>query len=114
MLLAALAPALTHALARDGTAVWAQICTATGSKTVRVDGGSAAEAGDLSPDAAKPLLDHCPGCSLQGPAADLPPAQAWGLVPPAPARALPVLYLHAPRTLFAWAAAQPRGPPSQS
>jgi len=30
------------------------------------------------------------------------------------APALPALFLHAPRPLFAWTAAQPRAPPSAS
>jgi len=33
-------------------------------------------------------------------------------LPPVSGQAEPALFFHAPRTLFAWASAQPRGPPS--
>jgi hypothetical protein len=44
----------------------------------------------------------------------LPPAAAPTLVLPLAGDSPPPLYLQAPRTLFAWATAQPRGPPPLS
>ncbi|CAD5371847.1 conserved exported hypothetical protein [Rubrivivax sp. A210] len=55
-------------------------------------------------------LEHCPFCALSFAAVGLPPAPPAVVLPLAGA-ALPALFLQAPRTLFAWRSAQPRGPP---
>jgi hypothetical protein len=61
------------------------------------------------------VLDACAYCALAGDTPALPPAANAVMVElPAVGRALPPLFLHAPRTLFAWHAAQPRAPPTSS
>jgi hypothetical protein len=108
----ALLPTLSHAVAHArGGSAWAEVCTAQGARLVAVVD---AEGGD---GAAAPLqgmihLEHCPFCALSAGAVGLPPAQPAPLALPLGSDAPPARFLSAPRTLFAWAAAQPRGPPS--
>ena len=108
MLAFALVPTLSRALAfaQGGGPAWAEVCTPQGTKWV-----SAADADtDGAPAQALPL-DHCSFCPLAGAGLAPPPA-----VPPIASLPLrgaepPPLFLHAPRTLHAWASAQPRAPP---
>ncbi|MDB5805399.1 MAG: hypothetical protein JWN73_2721 [Betaproteobacteria bacterium] len=107
ILLAALAPAVSHAMAAvRGGASWVEVCTATGPALVKV-------AGEQAPvkDSAPSHFDHCPFCFTHTGAAGLPPAVAAVPVVTG-ATALPELFLRAPRPLFAWAAAQARAPPA--
>ena len=106
ILLVALAPALSHALATATGADWTEICTAQGSKWVQ-----AGEDGSERSPASSPLLDHCPCCSLHAPVLGLPPATALVHLPLQLSHAVPLAFLSAPRTLHAWVSAQPRAPP---
>ena len=106
MLGLALAPTVSHALTASGPGnPWAEICSVAGGKVVVADaaGASSAEAGTH--------LGHCPLCGQIGSAPVLPSAE---FVPVRidGAEHRPALFFHAPRPLFAWAAAQPRAPPS--
>lgn len=111
MLALALLPTVSHALAfaHGGKSNWAEICTPQGMKLVALD--DAPGAADTPPAQAGSHLDHCPYCGLSGHATGLPPAPAAVPGLPAGADAVPRLFLQAPRTLFAWRSAQPRGPP---
>ena len=94
---------LVHA---TGSSAWAEICTPRGLK-------AAVQAGDEQPASAVTAahLDHCPLCGLAGSALAPPPlAAAQAVMASAPG--MPALFGAAPRPLFAWASAQPRGPPS--
>jgi hypothetical protein len=105
----ALAPTLSQAVMAASGVQWTEICSATGSRWVQLD--SSAEPTTGGP-AAMVDMSKCPACCHLGHSAGLPPAP---LALPAligGAHAVPVLFLHAPRPLFAWAAAQPRGPPT--
>jgi hypothetical protein len=112
MLLAALAPAITHALAaaNDQHVLWTAVCTADGARLVPVPTDPAGV--PVAPKSHQ--VDHCPFCAPHAPGAALPPSP----VPAVPAAfasdPVPVLFLLAPRPLFAWAAAQPRAPPRAS
>lgn len=113
ILLAALSPTVSHAMAAvRGGASWVEVCTATGPALVKVAGEPAPAApakGGSAPDLAH--FDHCPFCSTHAGTAGLPPAAAaLPVVTGAPT--LPELFLRAPRPLFAWAAGQPRAPPT--
>jgi len=104
MLALALLPTLSHALAGSSSG-FAEVCTPQGMKVV------ALAEGQQQPATASLHLEHCPYCVAGFAGAPLPPA-ALALPLPAQAAALaPPRFLQAPRTLFAWAAAQPRGPP---
>ena len=112
MLLAALAPAITSALAaaNDQHVRWTAVCTADGARLVPVPTDA-----DGTPVAPKShQIDHCPFCAPHGASVALPPPAA-GVVPVvAGADPVPQLFLAAPRPLYAWAFAQPRAPPAFS
>ncbi len=110
----ALMPTLSHALtfARGDTVAWAEVCTPQGLKVVAVDGRDA-EA-PAAPVNIAAHLEHCPFCKLSShDALPLPPALPAVAEPLPPGPFLPPLWLQAPRTLHAWASAQPRAPPLQ-
>jgi len=104
MLALALLPTLSHALAGSSSA-YAEVCTPQGMKVVALADG------EQQPATASLHLEHCPYCVAGGAAAGLPPAPPALPLPPAEVALQPPLLLQAPHTLFAWAAAQPRGPP---
>ena len=107
ILLAALAPALSHALASASGSQWVEICTAQGSKWVQA-GEDGAERG--TPPSAH-VLEHCPYCSLHAPTLGLPLVQHLAALPLRLSHQVPLAFLAAPRTLHAWVSAQPRAPP---
>jgi hypothetical protein len=112
MLLAALAPTLTHALAaaNDQHVRWTAVCTADGARLVPVPTDA-----DGVPRSPKPhQAEHCPYCAPQAPDAASPPAPVCVVPVVFAADPVPVLFLLAPRPLFAWATAQPRAPPRAS
>ncbi len=111
LVLSSLVPLMSQALEGNGGSPWTEICTAQGSKLFALS-DAPGEPAPVAP--AEHLLEHCPFCSLHMTALGMPPAL---LSVPALAplgHTVPELMLQAPRTLFAWATAQPRGPPSFS
>lgn len=112
MLLAALAPAVTSAIAaaRDQHVRWTAVCTADGARLVAVPTDA-----DGVPVAPKPhQAGHCPFCAPNGADAALPPPAAVTIPIVAQTQPLPPSFLLAPRPLLAWASAQPRAPPPHS
>lgn len=105
LVLATLAPGIARALsfAQGELAPWGQICSVN-DKLTESRSGTPAE-----PSAH--LLDHCPFCSLHSDTVDLPPAPIAIADAALLGHAVPQLFLEAPRTLHAWASAQPRAPP---
>jgi hypothetical protein len=112
MLALALLPTVSHALThgQGGQSAWAEICTPQGMKVVAV--GGVADEG--SPVQAATHLEYCPYCAGAATAAGLPPAPPQVPDLSAAAERVPLLFLQAPRTLFAWRSAQPRAPPIAS
>lgn len=142
ILLAALLPSLSHAMLRamPGTAAaaaFAEICSATGARFVRIDlAGNASTDLDASAGVAvgadvvaavagadgkggkggkgdspaRTAMD-CPYCAIHHGAPALPPAGLSWTPPDALRFEPPRLFLAAPRPLFAWAPALARGPP---
>lgn len=88
-----------------------EICTGTGMKWIDLATGEVRDApADSMPGTS---LDHCPCCTTQ--AAWMPAsAQMPSLLQIQVANALPFLYWHAPRPLFAWTHASPRAPPARA
>jgi hypothetical protein len=122
MLALALMPTLSHALAwasqgAQGHAAWTEICTAAGVQRVVLAEGltpvapaDARRGDDPTLPPTMGAMEDCPMCVLGGHA---PPLLGGFIVH---ALALqrdgpPVLFLLAPRPLFAWAPAQARAPP---
>lgn len=107
LLLASLAPTLSHAFGLQGPTSWTEICTSAGARRVPLDDGQRTP---KSPATAG-LLDHCPCCSLHLDNA-LPPPPVLALPEPLPlGRCMPLAWLHADRTLSVWSSAQARAPP---
>jgi hypothetical protein len=107
----ALMPAVSHALAfaRGDVTAWAEVCTTQGLQRVALD------AQDGAPATTGQHLDHCPFCKLGSDDAGAPPPAASDLAGPMPPGPLVPMWLRqAPRTQFAWSAAQPRAPPTFS
>lgn len=110
----ALAPTVSHALMAASGAQWTEICSTSGSRWVPLQ-AEKGPPGETPPAAPSNALDmpHCPLCCHLGGDTGMPPAQPLPAVfLDNAAQLLPALFLHAPRPLFAWAAAQPRGPPA--
>lgn len=106
----ALLPTLSHAFApAGGKTVWSEVCTPQGMRLVAID---AAGGETPAPVSTAGHLEHCPYCAPTFGALGLPPALLSLALPPPAALGPPPLFLHAPRTLFAWTAAQPRAPPA--
>jgi len=104
MLALALLPTVSRALAFErGASQPSEICSVQGAGDVPAEPGGAV-AGHL---------DHCPLCHAGADALGMPPSSP-AVAAPIAWRALPALFHAAPRPLFAWLAARPRGPPSPS
>lgn len=114
ILASALLPLLSHlALPRDG-AVWAEVCTVTGARFVRVD-VDRSEGLAVSPDPDKggmtSMMERCPYCAIHAAVPALPPSPLNWRLRESLGFELPRLFYHAPRPLFAWASAPARAPP---
>lgn len=107
MLAFALLPTLARALPHGSSEGWVEVCTPRGMQWVAVD---AASADPASPPPAA-AAETCTLCSLSLGGAAALPAPVPRLALPSRATEPPPLFLQAPRTLFAWRSAQPRGPP---
>lgn len=111
ILMAALAPSISHALGAKNGASWIEVCTSVGAKWVQPDGSSKDQApasGDVHP------FEHCPYCSLHANAVAIPAAPVVPALAISSSDLLPTAFLAAPRTLYAWVSAQPRAPPQFS
>lgn len=99
-------PTLARATATAAMPGMGEVCTAEGVRTVPFEG-------DPAP-AGPQALDHCPICVVQSAAGSTPPPAVPAVLALAltAAPAMPALFLVAPRPLFAWASAAPRGPPA--
>lgn len=102
LVVAALAPGVARAMAfaQEQFAPWSVVCSAPAD-------GPAAPGHE-----AVHLMEHCAWCSLHATPMAPPPADGATLQHPALRHAVPALFLHAPRPLPAWAAAQARAPPA--
>lgn len=106
ILVASLAPALSHAMASATGTHWVEVCTTQGAKWVQ-----AGEDGSEHSTAPAHVLEHCPYCSLHAPTLGLPSVTQLVHLPGRLTHAVPPAFLSAPRTLYAWVTAQPRAPP---
>lgn len=108
ILMATLAPTISHALLAGTQDAWLEVCSVSGFQLKRAD----ADADRKNPDVPDVhLLKHCPYCALHTIAFAPPPMQAagWNALPMA--FEVPRLFLVAPRTFYAWRTSQPRAPP---
>jgi hypothetical protein len=108
ILMAALAPSISHAIGLTMPPSWAEICSTAGKRLVPVDGDFTPKS---HPPGAMNHLEHCPYCSLHLDAVALPPVAPQVALPLVLAHQVPEAFLHADRTLSVWASAQARAPP---
>jgi hypothetical protein len=104
----AFAPTLSRLLVEP---TWGEVCSA---RTLTPGGEDVERTGDSTPSPGTGHLAHCPLCGLGSTPMVMPPARTVVFDGAGLAQHLPVLFLRAPRPLFAWASAQPRAPPSIS
>ena len=105
--LATLAPGVSHALRhlQGDTLPWSQVCSASaGVRGVQPDD-------DPGPAPTQHAFEHCAACALHLQAASPPPAPTATVARSDLTHAVPTPLPHTPRTLHAWASAQPRAPP---
>lgn len=114
ILLAALAPPISHAIAAKKPSVAAghEICTADGLQSVeKIAPESIQDHQDFPENAMH--MEHCPFCLTSAASFALLPA-SFRLPVMSGSPILPSLFYESSRPLFAWLTAQPRGPPFQS
>lgn len=107
VVLAAMAPTVSHALASRGDARWVEVCAAEGSRWVQGGGP-----GESQAPAGAHALDHCGYCTLHTQEPVLPTVGHEARPIAAAACALPIALLRAGSSARAWASAQPRAPPA--
>ena len=123
MIAMAIMPTISHAMVRfsepAGAPMVMEVCTTRGVERISMDPGlqltdPSKVAGSKSLPASHDLnAEHCPMCGQSGHSA-LPPPSPSVLKLPGLSDAPPRLFLRAPRPLFAWLQARPRGPPHNS
>jgi hypothetical protein len=118
VVIASVAPAISHAFAQPATPSHAQLHSADDSATEDVCGTDAdadagnAHAGGHDPGSPPALhLEHCPFCHLHADAVQLPVVSV-PILPSASKPGRPLLFFLAPSLLHAWRSAQPRAPPA--
>lgn len=112
VLLNALAPAMSHALAARLGVTWLEICTKDGLKRIAVNYQGARP--DLPAGAHVAAPDHCPYCAPHGASvAHVPPAGAIVPVVTGPALVAAVLTTRAPQRAE-WSSGHARAPPAFS
>lgn len=109
ILVAALAPALSHALGGWPGAGWVEVCSSQGARWVQAD-----QVPQDSAPAGLQAGDACLYCSVHAPALGLPSLPAWMPLSSRLSQALPpaarATHVNSP----AWLSAQPRAPPHLS
>ena len=120
MVAMAIMPTISHAIVRfsapAGAPMVMEVCTTRGVERISMAPGL--QLTDPSKDGGSKTLpaphdlnaEHCPMCGQSGHSALPPPSQSV-LQLPGLSDAPPRLFLLAPRPLFAWLQARPRGPP---
>ena len=110
LLAAACMPTLAWALGSSAGGPWSDICTTVAPAGRAVAGQD--DAPGRSDGEALSMPAGCLYCSWHAGAIALPPAPAAAVTASNLRHTAPAAFLAAPRTLFAWLAAQPRGPPA--
>lgn len=117
VLCAGLLPLVSHAVVPhlSGSVGLVEVCTVSGMAWIKLDAASASTdlASPAQSDDTAPGMNMatCDWCALHSPHLGVPPAPVAMTLPAAKLAAAPPAFFHAPRPLFAWAAAQPRAPP---
>jgi len=115
LLLGALAPTISHALAKKPSPVMLEICAVDGMRVIDISAQTANGETDNSGGSHHLLhMEDCPFCRIAAHTPMLLPKD-WQFFPlPASAHPYPTLFYQAHDPLFAWAPAQSRAPPALS
>ena len=115
ILMAALAPSVSHALARArGVDIaWMEVCSTTGLKVVQAASADG-ESGAPSSSDGKMQAAQCPFCSTHAAVFLLPPSAVRPFPLAGNTRLLPSLFYQSPAPQFIWSSASSRGPPALS
>lgn len=117
VVIASVAPAISHAFAQPDSPPHAQIHSADDDGAAEDVCSTDADTGDAHAgghDPASPPalhLEHCPFCHLHADALQVP-AVSVPVLPSASKPGRPLLFFLAPSLLHAWRSAQPRAPPA--
>ena len=111
VLMAALAPSVSHALNAKSGSPWVEICSAVGAKWVQPDD---APADEIPVPAGMHALEHCPYCTPHADALAIPAAPSAALASATPGDESPLALPAAPSPPRAWLNAPPRAPPTLS
>ncbi|GAA4013037.1 DUF2946 domain-containing protein [Actimicrobium antarcticum] len=108
ILLAALAPSVSHALAatKGSSNLWMEICTTSAKPTGTADGK------DSTIPSPATHFEHCPFCLHHADTAGPPPSATFAIQVVRNVPHFPALFYQSPRPLFLWSAAQSRAPPA--
>jgi hypothetical protein len=107
ILLASLAPSISHAISAAKGELWMEICTVEGVKFIKFGGGSP----ETPPVKKTTGLEHCPFCSTHGGAVGVLPSSEFAIPKLDAPATMPSLFYQSPRPLAIWASAQSRAPP---
>lgn len=114
ILLGALAPTVSHGVRAwsHSPITWVEVCSSTGNKLIAMTTSDQADPRGGLPSG-EHAGEHCPFCLVHAhDAAMLPAAPPVVALTTQLTDELPFLFLHAPRSLFAWAPSQARAPPT--
>ncbi|MFC0132847.1 DUF2946 domain-containing protein [Massilia eurypsychrophila] len=110
MLVAALAPSVSHALSMSRGGTWSEICSVGGTKFVKVSLDQGGIADPATQDSIH--LEHCPFCATHAGSFALPPNAGFILPLIETQDTHPFLFFQAPHPLAIWTVAQSRAPPA--
>lgn len=111
ILMAALAPSISHALVavKGANSGWVEVCSVAGTKLAKLaDSNNPAS----SPAEKAMHSEHCPYCFTHAVSLALLPSPALIFPLVNASFPLPSLFYQSSSPLFAWASAQPRAPPA--
>jgi hypothetical protein len=109
LLFAALAPAISKAMARQSGQVWTEMCSASGTRMVKIDLGQN-DAADLGAHPSS-HFEHCPFCANDSAPLALPPGASLTLPLLETEERRPPLFFQSAHPLPIWTSAQSRAPP---
>lgn len=112
MLFGALAPSIARATSARHDGVWTQICSASGTRLVKVSLADAAAQG-APDDGGAPAAhgEHCPFCGTHAASYALPPDGGFSVPVIDDSQYFTFLFVPAPRPPSRWIKAQSRAPP---
>ncbi|MGZ8292613.1 MAG: DUF2946 domain-containing protein [Telluria sp.] len=110
MLVAALAPSVSHAFSVSPGGTWSEICSVGGTKFVKVSLDQGGIADPATQDSIH--LEHCPFCATHAGSFVLPPNAGFILPLIETQDTHPFLFFQAPHPLAIWTVAQSRAPPA--